>query len=100
MFKFLGHTHFLEVWAASQEIMLFHDNGFVLLRSACGFNESSMGGSYRVVFVDWKVGCIPPQLGGYSLKIGNFFPGYFIPRSFGDEFDIWRHTILSYIEHR
>ena len=32
MFKFLGHTHFLEVWATSQEIMLFHDNGFVLLR--------------------------------------------------------------------
>jgi hypothetical protein len=38
MFKFLGHTQFLEVCTASKEIVLFHDNGFVLLRFACGFN--------------------------------------------------------------
>jgi hypothetical protein len=38
MSKFLGHTQFLEVCTASKEIMLFHDNGFVLLRFACGFN--------------------------------------------------------------
>jgi hypothetical protein len=36
--KFLGHTQFLEVCTASKEIMLFHDNGFVLLRFARGFN--------------------------------------------------------------
>jgi hypothetical protein len=38
MFKFLGHTQFLEVYTASKEIMLFHDHGFVLFRFACGFN--------------------------------------------------------------
>jgi hypothetical protein len=35
--KFLGHTQFLEVCTASKEIMLFHDNAFVLLRYAYGF---------------------------------------------------------------
>ena len=29
---------FLEVCATSKEVVLFHDNGFVLLRFACGFN--------------------------------------------------------------
>jgi hypothetical protein len=38
MFKFLGHTQFLEVCTTSKEIMWFHDNGFVLLRFARGFN--------------------------------------------------------------
>jgi hypothetical protein len=38
MFKFLGYTHFLEVCATSKEIVLFHDNGFVLFRFASGFN--------------------------------------------------------------
>jgi hypothetical protein len=38
MFKFLGHIQFLEVCTASKEIMLFHDNAFVLLRFARGFN--------------------------------------------------------------
>ena len=38
MFKFLGHTQFLEVCTGSKKIMLFHDNGFVLLRFARGFN--------------------------------------------------------------
>jgi hypothetical protein len=38
MFKFLGNTQFLEVCTTSKEIMLFHDNGFVLLRFAYGFN--------------------------------------------------------------
>ena len=37
MFKFLGHTQFLEVCTTSKEIMLFHDNGFVLLRFAYSF---------------------------------------------------------------
>jgi hypothetical protein len=38
MFKFLGHTQFLQICTTSKEIMLFHDNGFVLLRFARGFN--------------------------------------------------------------
>ena len=38
MFKFLGHTQFLEICTTSKEIMLFHDHGFVLLRFARGFN--------------------------------------------------------------
>ena len=38
MFKFLGHTQFLEVCTTPKEIMLFHDHGFVLLRFARGFN--------------------------------------------------------------
>jgi hypothetical protein len=38
MFKFLGYTQFLEIRITSKEIMSFHDNGFVLLRFARGFN--------------------------------------------------------------
>jgi hypothetical protein len=38
MFKFLGHTQLPEVCATSKEVVPFHDNGFVLLRFACGFN--------------------------------------------------------------
>ena len=38
MFKFLGHTQFLEVCTTSKEIVLFHDHGFVLLRFSRGFN--------------------------------------------------------------
>ena len=38
MFKFLGHNQFLAFCATSKETVLFHDNGFVLLRFACGFN--------------------------------------------------------------
>jgi hypothetical protein len=52
MFKFFGHTQFLEVCPTSQEIMLFYDNGFVVLRFACGFNKSSIRGCYRDVKVD------------------------------------------------
>jgi hypothetical protein len=39
MFKFLGHTQFLEFCTTSKEIMLFHDNRFVLLRFAYAFNQ-------------------------------------------------------------
>ena len=38
IFKFLGHTQFLEVCTASKKNMLLHDNGFVLLRFARGYN--------------------------------------------------------------
>ena len=41
MFKFLGHTQFLEIRTTSKEIMLFHDNGFVLLRFALGYLTNS-----------------------------------------------------------
>jgi hypothetical protein len=39
MLKFLGHNQFLEICTTSKEIMLFHDNGFVLYRFAYGFNQ-------------------------------------------------------------
>ena len=52
LFKFFGHTQFLEVCPASQEIMLFYDDGFVVLRFACGFNKSSIRGCYCDVKVD------------------------------------------------
>ena len=39
MFKFLGDNQFLEVCATSQETMLFHDHGFVLLRFVGGFEQ-------------------------------------------------------------
>ena len=38
MFKLCGYNQFLEISATSKEIMLFDDNGFVLLRLACCFN--------------------------------------------------------------
>jgi hypothetical protein len=52
MFKYLGHTQFPEVCATSKEIVLFHDNGLVLLRFACRFNQQSIVGSYRDVMAD------------------------------------------------
>ena len=67
MFKFLGHCKFLEVFASSKEVMLFHDNDFVLLRFACGFNLSSIDGSCRDVMVDWTCECI------YSRWWGTLF---------------------------
>ena len=51
-FKFLGHSQFLEICATSKEVVLFHDNAFVLLRFACGFNYSSIHGSCHDVMVD------------------------------------------------
>jgi hypothetical protein len=56
MFKFLGHTELLEVLATSEEVVLFYDNGFVVLRLACGFNSSSIDGCYHDAMVDWEVG--------------------------------------------
>jgi hypothetical protein len=85
MFKFLGHIHFVEVYATSKEIVLFHDNGFVLLRFACGCNYSSTDGSYRDVMPDCKVGWIH-WLGGHFHKVLNCFRWLFFTRSFGDEF--------------
>ena len=52
LFKFLGRNQFLEISETPKEIVLFHDNGFVLLRFASGFNSSSIHGSYRNVMVD------------------------------------------------
>ena len=52
MFKFLGHTQFLEVFASSKEIVLFHENGFVLLRFDWDFNQSSIVGSCSDIMVD------------------------------------------------
>jgi hypothetical protein len=85
MFKFPGHTHFLEVYATSKEVMLFHDNGFVLLRFACGFNWSSTHGSSCDLILDWKVGCVH-WLGGYFHKVLGCFRWFFFARSLGDEF--------------
>jgi hypothetical protein len=61
MFKFLGHTQFLEICATAKKIMLFHDNGFVLLRFAFNFSNSSIDDSFGDVVVDRKDA---PQLGG------------------------------------
>ena len=52
MFKFLVHCQFLEIGATSKEVVLFHDNGVVLLRFACGFNYSSVRGSCHDVMAD------------------------------------------------
>ena len=52
IFKYLGHTQFLEICATSKEVVLFHDNDFVLLRFACGFNYSSINRSCCNVMVD------------------------------------------------
>ena len=46
MFKFLGHSQFLEIGATSKEVVLFRDNAFVLLRFTCGFNKCSIHDSY------------------------------------------------------
>ena len=38
MFEFFGLSLFLEICATSKEVVLFYENGFVLLRFACGLN--------------------------------------------------------------
>ena len=38
MSEFLGHNQLLEVSPTSKETVLLHNNGFVVLRFACGFN--------------------------------------------------------------
>jgi hypothetical protein len=55
MFKFLGHNQFLEIRTTSEEIVLFHDNGFVLLRFARGFNKYSIDRVLLDVMVNGKV---------------------------------------------
>jgi hypothetical protein len=67
MFKFLGHTQFLEICATAKENVSFHDNGLVLFRFACGLNKSSIDGSSRCVTADGKVARLP-WLGGYFGK--------------------------------
>ena len=52
MFKFFGHSQFLEICATLKEVVLFHDNDFILLRFACGFNSSSSYSSWHDVMVD------------------------------------------------
>ena len=54
MFKFIGHNQFLEICAATKEIVLFHDHGFVLLRFAGDLTELFLYGLYCDVMVDWK----------------------------------------------
>ena len=70
MFKLPGYNQFLEIRAASKEIMLFHDNGFVLL----------LGSSYCDVADDWKVGKKVKRLkmGGCTLA-----PMLLHPRQYG-----------------
>jgi hypothetical protein len=85
MFKYLGHTQFPEVCATSKEIVLFHDNGLVLLRFACRFNQQSIVGFYRDVMDDRKVECIH-YMDGCFLKLLKYFRWLFFSRSFGDEF--------------
>ena len=54
MFKFLGHSQFLEICATSKEVVLFHDNDFVMLRFACDFNYQFINGSDGNVMGDWR----------------------------------------------
>ena len=96
MFKFVGHTQFLEIRTTTKEIMLFHDNGFVLLRFACSFNWLSIGGPFHDVMVDGKVG-LKCKMGSYFPKIDNYVRCIFIIRSFSDEFRSIFGNILSYL---
>ena len=100
MFQFLGHNQFLEISATPKEIMLFHDSDLVLLRFACGFNMSSIDGSFRDVKVGWKVGCIP-KMGGFFLRLNkyNVFVGFALLALLVMNFD--RYLAISYpIFHR
>jgi hypothetical protein len=63
MFKFLGLTQFLEICATAKKIMLFHDNGFVLLRFAFNFSNSSIDDSFGDVVVAGKMR--PNWVGSY-----------------------------------
>ena len=54
MFKFFGHSQFLEICATSKEVVLFHDNAFVMLRFRRGSSQSSSASTRRHVMVDGK----------------------------------------------
>ena len=51
-FKFLGHNQFLEVCPTSQETVLFHDHGVVLLRFVDDFVSLPNNGHCDSVTVD------------------------------------------------
>ena len=56
MFKLRGYNQFLEIRTTSKEIMLFHDNGFVLLRLAGCSNQYALDSPDRDVMAGWRVG--------------------------------------------
>ena len=85
MFEFLDYSQFLEICTASKEVMLFHDNGFVLLWFAGGFNESSNDCSTHNVMVRWKDQGIP-QLAVDITRSIKHHAWLFSTRSFCDEF--------------
>ena len=85
MFKCLGFGQFLEVHPTSQEIVLFHDHGFVVLRFACSSHESSIVGSDSDVMAGEEAKCVS-ELGAYFLRCILIFSWFLLTRSFGDEY--------------
>ena len=73
MFKFLGHSQFLEFFATSKEVVLFYDHGFVLLRFACGFDLPSINGSRCDVMVTEKINVYPGLLVIAKILSSAFF---------------------------
>ena len=57
IFKRHHYNQFLAISAASEEIMLFHDYGFIMLRLAYSCYLPSTDGRSCDVVHDWNVGC-------------------------------------------
>lgn len=94
--KFLGHTHFLEVCATSKEIMLLYDNGFVMLRYAYSFSQSSFFGGNSLVMAGWKAGYIK-QMGTCFCIVRKYIHQLFSAGTFNVEFWSILGDITSYL---
>jgi hypothetical protein len=75
----------LEMRPASKETMLFHDNGFILLRRVRFVDKQFDFGCYFVVMVNWTVG-YKLYMAACCFEGDKHFPCFFLVRFVGDEF--------------
>ena len=104
MFKFLGHSQFLEICTTSKEVVLFHDNDFVLLRFSCRFNFSSNAALTAMLWLTEMVNVYPGWL-TILLDLSSIFifssvlALLVMKQDINVLIDIWQHIIHSFIKH-
>ena len=78
MFKFFGHSQFLEVWATSKEVVLFHDHDFVLLRFAWALTTHPLTGLAAMLWLTEKTNAYPGWLVISDKQTGIIIPSSLI----------------------
>ena len=94
MFEFLSYNQFLEIRATSKEIMLFHDNGFVLLRLAGDLTNNLL---LPVVAMLWLTGKLDIYSTWPHVCATNIFFAFSL-FVLGDEFLTKHIVIKNFIE--